>query len=253
MEKIITKQFKGIIIAGGTGSRLNPITKVLNKNLLPVYNKPAIQYSIELLRDAGIEDIAIVAEQRYIDDFKIVLGNGKTINVNLNYFADTDAKKGPAQAVAFAKDFAQDFNTVVVAADNIFDIDISEDLAEFKSGAKIFAKKVADPTQFGIAEIDKNGNVLSLEEKPKFPKSNLAVPILHIYDKSLFGYIDRLQPAPDGEYYLTDINKMYLKQNHLKARVIDSFWIDVGTFEGLTIASYYWYQKMRYLNKSIIN
>ena len=234
---------KGIILAGGTGSRLRPITHVLNKNLLPVYDKPAIFYSIEMLRDSGIVDICIVAEYKYIEDFKTIIGNGIDFGVNIEFVSDSPLRKGPASAVHHAKPFVGNDSCLVVFADGIYDLNIFDAVSNFKEGALIFVKEVEDPRRFGIVEIKEGGEVISIEEKPENPKSNYAQTGLAIYDDRLFGLLDVRKPSFDGEYYMTDINIEYLKLNSLKAQIIDCFWQDVGTFDGLLAASNYFYNR----------
>ena len=234
---------KGIILGGGTGSRLRPITHVLNKNLLPVYDKPAIFYSIEMLRDSGIDDLCIVAEYKYIEDFKSLLGNGTDFDVNIEFVSDSPLRKGPASAVHHAKRFVDDDSALVVFADGIYDLNISDAVSSFKEGALIFVKEVEDPHRFGIVEIKDGGEVISIEEKPENPKSNYAQTGLAIYDNKLFGFLDKQGPSSDGEYYMTDINIEYLKLGELKAQIIDCFWQDVGTFDGLLNASNYFYKR----------
>ena len=234
---------KGIILAGGLGSRLRPVTHVLNKNLLPIYNKPAIFYSIELFRDAGIKDLCIIAEYKYIEDFKSLLGTGADFEVSLHYENDSVLKKGPASALYHAKGFVGSDSATVVFADGIYDVNIREEVASFTNGAQVFLKEVDNPTRFGVYQLDEVGDVISIEEKPKNPKSNLVFTGLDIYDNKVFDIIRDMPPALDGEYYTTDIDKIYLKKGKLKASVLNGFWRDMGTFNGLFEASEYWYKK----------
>ena len=234
---------KGIILAGGQGSRLRPVTHVLNKNLLPIYDKPAIYYSLDLFRRAGITEVCIIAEYSYIENYKTLLGNGTDFDLKLHFESDTPNKKGPAQAIKYAKNFIGNDNVTVVFADGVYDTCIKDVVINFTSGAMIFISEVEDPSQYGIIEISKDGNVLSIEEKPENPKSNLAFTGLAIYDNNLFDYIDRIKPGISGEYYTTDIDVIYLQNKKLKAQKIDGFWQDIGTFDGLFIASKYWYDK----------
>lgn len=233
---------KGIIVAGGTGSRLKPITLLINKNLLPIYNKPGIYYAIELFRDAGINEICIVAESNYIIDFKHLLGNGTDFRVKLSYENDTPIRKGPASAVYYAKDFADGDSVAVIFADGNYDFSIRPCVESFTNGAKIFVKEVPDPRSFGIAEIN-SGKVISVVEKPQDPKSNFAVTGLGLYDRRIFDYIEKIQPGPNGEFYMTSVDAKYLETNELQAEIIDGFWQDVGTFDGMLTASNYWYKK----------
>ena len=234
---------KGIILAGGTGSRLRPITHVLNKHLLPVYDKPAIFYSIEMLRDSGVDDLCIVAEYKYIEDFKTIIGNGVDFDVDIEFVSDSPLRKGPASAVHHAKKFVGNDSAVIIFADGIYDLNIGQAVSDFAGGSLIFVKEVEDPHRFGIVEVGQSGEVLSIEEKPKNPKSNYAQTGLAIYDNKLFGFLDKQGPAGDGEYYMTDINIEYLKIHELKAQIIDCFWQDVGTFDGLLKASNYFYNR----------
>ena len=234
---------RGIILAGGHGSRLRPITRLINKNLLPVYDKPAIVYAIELFREAGVSRIAIIAEEHYIPEFLQVIGNGSNYDVSLVYLSDTEDKKGPAQALAHARSFAGGDPVAVIAADNIFQLDLKPYVSKFVTGAEMFVKPVANPSAYGIAVVNRHGQVMELEEKPTHPRSHLATPILYFYDESVFDRIDTIQPGLGGEYYLVDVNRSYMKEGRLKAHKLTSYWQDVGTFEGLAKASYYWYQQ----------
>ncbi len=234
---------KGVILAGGVGSRLRPVTYLLNKNLLPIYDKPGIFYSINLFKKANIKDICIVAEHNFINDFKYLLGNGTDFGVKIHYENDSPLKKGPASALNHAKEFVNNDNIALVFADGIYDIDITKEVQEFKKGAHIFLKEVENPQQFGICEIDNNGKVISIEEKPLNPKSNLAFTGLMLYDNTLFDKIGNIKPGVKGEYYTVDIDKQYLKEGTLTASIINGFWQDIGTFNGLFKASKYWYDK----------
>jgi len=234
---------KGVIIAGGVGSRLFPITKVINKNLLPIYDKPTILYPINAFVKAGVTDICIVAEENHIKGLKSVLDEYSDGEVNLSYIIDTHEKKGPAQALYYAKDFAGEDNVIVAFADNNFDFDLTSSVLTFKSGAKIFVKEVSNPSSFGVVEFDSDLNVIGIEEKPEKPKSKFAVTGLSIYDKFVFDYIENLKPAPDGEYYLMDINLKYLSEGLLKTETLNGFWSDTGTFEGLARSTSYWFNK----------
>jgi glucose-1-phosphate thymidylyltransferase len=231
---------KAIILAGGTGSRLNPVTFVLNKNLLPVYDKPAIFYSIELIKKAGIKDICIVAEYKYIEDFKTMLANGSDFGVNIHYESDTYLKKGPASALRFAKNFVKNENVLIVFADGIYDTDISDAIDNFREGALVFLYEVDDPHHYGVYEMGLDGEVLSIEEKPKYPKSNFVTTGMAIYDSMLFYYLDVIDPGLGGEYYTTEIDRCYLQNGNLKAQKLKGFWQDMGTFDGLLKASNYW-------------
>jgi glucose-1-phosphate thymidylyltransferase len=236
---------KGVILAGGTGSRLRPVTYVLNKNLLPVYDRPAIFYSIDLLKRAGIMDICIIAEYKYIEDFKTMLGNGYDFDVNIHYESDTQLRKGPASAVPFARNFVKRDNFVLTFADGIYDADIRDSVENFSDGNVIFVKEVPDPINYGVVEIGMNDEVLSFEEKPKFPKTKLAFTGLSIFDYNAFHYLDIIRPGLNGEYYMTDVSKIYLENRKLKAQELSGYWQDMGTFNGLLNASNYWFNKSK--------
>lgn len=241
---------KGIILAGGTGSRLRPVTYLLNKNLLPIYNKPAIFYSIELLRDANITDICILAEEIYISDFHKILDDGSDFGVNITYISDSPNVKGPAAAIRHAKDFIGEDNTLITFADGIYDTSIKDIAKKFKKGATVFVKEVSDPKRFGIVEpvgpeVNLQGliKIKSVEEKPANPKSNLAITGLGIFDTNLFKYLEETTPNADGEYYMTQTYHRYIDQKQLNAVVLEGYWQDMGTFDGLYNASKYWYEK----------
>lgn len=236
---------KGIILAGGTGSRLAPINSIINKNLLPVYNKPAIFYSLELLKSTGIYEVCIVAEHRYIEDFKAVLGNGTDFGLRIFYENDSPLKKGPASALLHAKHFADKDDITVVFADGIYDIDLANDVRSFKGGAVAFLKEVENPQNYGVYELDALDNVISIEEKPANPKSKHVFTGLLIYDNTVFDYLENLKPGLNNEYYTVDVDREYLKKGLLKSRIITGFWQDMGTFDGLYKASEYWYKKSK--------
>ncbi|MDQ5981440.1 MAG: glucose-phosphate thymidylyltransferase [Patescibacteria group bacterium] len=235
---------KGILLAGGTGSRLRPTSLLINKSMLPVYNKPSIYYSLELMKEVGIKEVCVIAENNYMDDLKYILGSGMDFGLKLHYENDTPVKKGPASAIYYGKHFAQGENVLVVFADGNFDVDISEEVKNFEDGALIFTYPVKDATRFGIVELGDDGQVISIEEKPENPKSNLACTGMAIYDKHLFEYIEQITPGLNGEYYTVDVDKIYLSQNKLRVKVLEGYWQDVGTFDGLLKAGNYWYKKV---------
>ncbi len=224
---------KGIILAGGTGSRLMPLTKVTNKHLLPVYNKPMIYYPLQALIDAGIKDILIVSGPGHAGDFVNLLGSGKEFGVRLSYEVQDEAG-GIAQALGLAEDFADDESVCVILGDNIFEDKI--EVIDFKEGARIFLKEVSDPQRFGVAEVSYE-KVLNIEEKPKEPKSNFAVTGLYIYDKKVFDIIKILKPSGRGELEITDVNNHYVKEDKMDAKKLKGYWTDAGTFDSLYRAS----------------
>jgi glucose-1-phosphate thymidylyltransferase len=229
---------RGIIIAGGKGTRLRPVTSIINKNILPVYDKPMIYYSIEKLVSAGIKDILIVTGIEHAGQFINLLGSGAEFGIRLHYEVQKEAL-GPANAINVARDFAQKEKVVVIFSDNIIEYDIKKACNSFrgqKKGAKIFLKEVSDPKRFGVAKI-KDNKVLSIDEKPKKPKSKLAVIGLYMYDSKLFDIIKTLKPSKRGEYEVTDINNYYIKKGEMTYEIIDGYWNDAGTFKALLDAS----------------
>ncbi len=228
---------KGIILAGGTGSRLYPLTKVTNKHLLPVYDKPMIYYPLQTLIDAGIDDIMIVSGKGHAGHFLELLGSGAEFGVRLTYEIQDEAG-GIAQALALTEDFADDDNVTVILGDNIFLDSVMDAVQPFRTGAHIFLKKVPDAGRFGVAEVDENSRqVLSIEEKPDVLKSDYAVTGLYMYDSSVFEIIRTLKPSGRGELEITDVNNEYIRQDSMKYSVVDGHWSDAGTFKSLFRAS----------------
>lgn len=226
---------KGIILAGGYGTRLRPLTLVTNKHLLPIYNKPMIMYPLQTLLDSGINQIMIITGPDHAGGFISLLGSGRKLGCRLN-FEVQEEPLGIAHAIGLTKDFVGDDNCTVILGDNIFSDNISEDVKSFTSGAKIFLKKVPDPERFGVAEIKENGaelEIISIEEKPKIPKSDYAVTGLYVYDNQLFDIVETLEPSARGELEVTDISNAYLNKNQLKGSIIKGDWTDAGTFESL--------------------
>jgi glucose-1-phosphate thymidylyltransferase len=226
---------RGIILAGGTGSRLFPLTKVTNKHLLPVYDKPMIYYPLQTLVKAGITDIMIVSGRGHAGHFLELLGSGAEFGVNLTYEIQEKAG-GIAQALGLAERWADDEAVAVILGDNIYQDDVKNDVASFKSGAKIFLKEVPDAERFGVAELGTD-RVLSIEEKPKKPKSNYAVTGLYLYDADVFSIIRTIKPSGRGELEITDVNNAYLKKGMMQYAILKGFWSDAGTFDSLIRAS----------------
>jgi len=224
---------KGIILAGGTGSRLYPLTKVTNKHLLPVYDKPMIYYPLQTLLTAGIKDIMIVSGRGHAGHFLELLGSGADFGARFTYEIQDEAG-GIAQALALAEDFADDDNVTVILGDNIFQDSVKAPVQSFGGGAHIFLKTVHDAQRFGVAEVDESGGlVLCIEEKPQVPKSDLAVTGLYIYDNGVFDVIKTLKPSGRGELEITDVNNEYIRQGTMGYSVLDGYWSDAGTFESL--------------------
>ena len=236
---------KGIILAGGNATRLRPLTKITSKQLLPVYDRPMIYYPIQTLVSSGIKDILIIISPLYSGHFLNLLGSGKEFGARFS-FAIQDEPRGLADAFIVGKDFLDNDNVTMILGDNIFDNHgFSKEIQSFKSGAMVFAKKVTDPQRFGVVEFDKKGNVLSIEEKPKKPKSNYAVVGLYTFDSRVVEYAKNLIPSARGEIEITDLNNMYLKKGKLKVKVFDGLWADAGTFDSLLEVSNYMAQKAK--------
>lgn len=222
---------KGIILAGGTGTRLELLTRVTNKHLLPVYNKPMILYPLQKLLDAGIKEILIVSGPDHSGHFLRLLGSGKEFKVRFTYEIQDEAG-GIAQALGLAEDFADGENVAVILGDNIFEDNLSNELNSFRKGAKIFLKNVPDANRFGVAEIQ-GSKIINIEEKPKNPKTNYAVTGFYLYDSDVFDIIRTLKPSARNEYEITDVNNHYIKKGLLDYYIVNGFWSDAGTFESL--------------------
>jgi glucose-1-phosphate thymidylyltransferase len=232
---------KGIILAGGSGTRLYPITKAISKQLMPVYDKPMIYYPLSILMLADIKDILIITTPEDSSQFQRLLGNGSEIGCNFTY-AVQEMPNGLAQAFVIGKDFIGSDKVALILGDNIFyGAGLSELVRSYNevNGAAIFAYEVNDPERYGVVEFDEQFNALSIEEKPLKPKSNYAVPGLYFYDNSVLEIAKNLQPSARGEYEITDVNKIYLKQGNLKVGVMSrgTAWLDTGTFDSLSDAS----------------
>ncbi len=229
---------RGIVLAGGTGSRLFPLTKVTNKHLLPVGKKPMIFHPIEQLTQANIRDILIVTGIDHMGDVVNLLGSGRDFDCRFTYKVQDEAG-GIAQALGLAEDFAQGQKICVILGDNIFQDAITPYVANFKNqteGAKILIKEVPDPQRYGVAEIEGN-NIRSIEEKPQKPKSSYAVTGIYMYDSSVFRIIPELQPSGRGELEITDVNNYYISQGHLTYDILQGWWTDAGTFPSLQLAN----------------
>ena len=227
---------KGVILAGGYGTRLAPLTRVTNKHLLPVYNKPMIYYPIECLVNAGIRDIMVVTGGNKAGDFLELLGNGKEFGLGELHYTFQDGAGGIAEALNLTRDFVDGDKVVVVLGDNIIEKNIQRAVGDFftqREGAKIMLKEVPDPQRFGVAEVDASGKVLSIEEKPKQPKSNYAVIGIYMFDGKVFDIIAQQKPSDRGEMEITDVNNAYLKLGTLTSEVLDGWWTDAGTLESL--------------------
>jgi len=230
---------KGVVLAGGTGSRLNPLTRVTNKHLLPVYNKPMVNYPIQTLVNAGIHEILLVTGGKNAGDFLRLLGNGRDFGLKHLNYTYQEGEGGIAEALGLAEYFAGDGPICVVLGDNIIENDICgavENFKKQKDGAKILLKEVEDADRFGVAEV-RGDRVVSIEEKPKKPKSNYAVVGIYLYDATVFQKIRRLKPSGRGELEITDVNNFYIDDGKLTYEILDGWWTDAGTFESLLRAN----------------
>ena len=226
---------KGVILAGGLGSRLAPLTRVTNKHLLPVYNKPMIYYPIECLVNAGIRDIMIVTGGDHAGDFLKLLGNGRDFGLDDLHYTYQNGEGGIADALRLAEHFVDGDKLIVVLGDNIIERNICRAVGSFftqRKGAKILLKEVDDPQRFGVAEV-RGSTVLGIVEKPTEPKSNHAVIGIYMYDAQVFEIIKTLKPSGRGELEITDVNNAYIAQGTMTCEVLDGWWTDAGTFESL--------------------
>ncbi len=232
---------KGIILAGGSGTRLYPITYAISKQIMPIYDKPMIYYPLSVLMQAGINEILIISTPHDMPNFKRLLGDGKIYGCNFQY-AIQEVPNGLAQAFVIGKEFIGNDKVALILGDNIFYGSGLEELLMKNNnpdGGVIYAYHVSDPERYGVVEFDKDLKAVSIEEKPIHPKSNYAVPGLYFYDNSVIEIAENLEPSPRGEYEITDVNKEYLKRGKLKVGILDrgTAWLDTGTFDSLMQAA----------------
>jgi glucose-1-phosphate thymidylyltransferase len=230
---------KGVVLAGGTGSRLNPLTRVTNKHLLPVYDKPMVYYPIQTLVNAGIHEILLVTGGKNAGEFLRLLGNGRDFGLKHLDYTYQEGEGGIAEALGLAEYFADGKPVCVVLGDNIIENNVCDAVQHFlrqEEGARILVKDVGDAQRFGVAEI-RGEKVVGIEEKPKNPKSNYAVIGVYLYDKTVFEKIRRLKPSGRGELEITDVNNFYIEEGKLSYEVLDGWWTDAGTFESLLRAN----------------
>ncbi len=224
---------QGLIIAGGLATRLQPLTLVTNKHLLPVYNKPMIYYPIEAMKQAGIKEVLLTSGGEAISQFANLLKSGEDFGMRLYYGVQKNPKGGIADAIAVAEEFTRDEPLLLILGDNIFHFNLKASVERFlqvqKKGAKVFGVRLKNlAKQYGVIEMDKSGKVLSIEEKPEHPKSDIAQIGIYMYDKRVFDFIRKLKPSSRGELEVTDLNNMYLRDGTLTCEVID-WWVDAGT------------------------
>ena len=226
---------RGIILSGGKGTRLRPLTNITSKQLLPVYNRPMIYYPLNTLLKAGIKEILIIVAPERAGDYSNLLGSGKEFGAKFTYEIQ-DEPRGLAEALIIGENFIDDKNVVMILGDNIFEDYFAADIQSFKSGAKIFAKQVPDPERFGVAFF-KNGKVTEIIEKPKKPKSSYAVIGVYMYDAKVFHFIKTLKPSRRGELEITDVNNAYIRKKQLEFDLLQGWWTDSGTFDSLLRAN----------------
>ena len=236
---------KGIILAGGSGTRLYPLTMVTSKQLLPIYDKPMIYYPLSVLMNAGIKDILVISTPQDLPRFEMLLGDGHQFGIKLSY-KEQPSPDGLAQAFVLGEKFIGDDSVAMVLGDNIFAghglkkrLKVAVENAESGSGATVFGYYVDDPERFGIVEFDKKGRVISIEEKPEHPKSNYCVTGLYFYDNDVVKYAKELKPSARGEYEITDLNRIYLEKDKLNVELLGQgfTWLDTGTHESLVEAT----------------
>ncbi len=226
---------KGIILSGGSGTRLRPLTSMTSKQLLPVYNRPMIYYPLNTLLRAGIKEILIIIAPDHAGNYLNLLGSGKDFGAKFTYEIQ-DEPRGLAEAFIIGESFLDNDSVAMILGDNIFEDDFSQEIKEFKSGGRIFAKEVEDPKRFGVVEFDQKMKALSIQEKPENPKSNFAIPGLYIFDNRVVDFAKSVEPSARGEIEITEIQQRYLDLGELDVRTFNGQWVDAGTFESLHAA-----------------
>jgi len=223
---------RGIILAGGAGTRLSPLTKVTSKQLLPIYNKPMIYFPLETLIKAGIREVLVIVAPDHAGDFVKLLGSGKDFDCKISYEVQ-DKPNGLPEAFLIGENFIDNEDVALILGDNLFEDDFVEVVKKFKTGALVFASKVPDPERFGVVEFDQNNKVISIVEKPKEPKSEYAITGLYVYDHTVMQKAKSLKPSARGELEITDLNNAYLQEGSLEVAFVKGKWLDTGTFEAL--------------------
>ena len=234
---------RGIILSGGSGTRLRPLTKITSKQLLPIYNRPMIYYPLNTLIKAGIKEILIIVSPERAGDYLNLLGSGKEFGVKFTYEIQ-DKPEGLAQAFIIGENFIDNEDVTMILGDNIFEDDFSEEIKNFKGGAKIFAKHVSDPERFGVVKFDKAMKAEKIVEKPQEFLSNYAVTGLYVYDKRVVQVAKNMKPSARGELEITDVNNWYLEQGELSVAMVAGEWLDAGTFDSLLKAQNFAKEKL---------
>jgi glucose-1-phosphate thymidylyltransferase len=223
---------KGIILAGGKGTRLFPLTKITSKQLLPVYDRQMIWYPLNTLVKAGIKEVLIISAPEFKDQYETLFGNGESFGISVQYVVQVEPH-GVAEAFILGESFIGNDNVTLILGDNIFEDDFTEAIKSFTQGARVFATKVKDPERFGVIEFDAAMNIVSIEEKPKVPKSNYAVTGLYVYDARVIDFAKALVPSIRGELEIVDLHNKFLTLGHLDTKIFSGVWEDAGTFDSL--------------------
>ncbi len=235
---------KGIILSGGKGTRLRPLTKITSKQLLPVYDRPMIYYPLNTLLKAGIKDVLIIVSPEYADDYLALLGSGREFGARFTYEIQ-DEPRGLADAFILGENFINNDNIVMILGDNIIEDDVSEEIKNFKGGAKVFAKDVTDPERFGVVRFNDDGRPVEIVEKPKERISNSALIGLYIYDNRVVEVAKNVVPSERGELEIVDLHNWYLTKGELEVAKIKGEWIDAGTFDSLLYAQNFAKERMK--------
>lgn len=240
---------KGVLLAGGSGTRLHPMTKITNKHLMPIYNRPVLYYAIDKMVEAGIDRIMIVTSPGHVDDFVNIIGsgprwvsqnNGKQIQI---VYGIQEKPTGIADGLWIAKDYVGTDDCMLYLGDNIIEDDLSEYVKNFKGGATVFLKDVEDPERFGIATLNTDGHIIGIEEKPNEPKSNKAVVGVYMYENSVFEKMVGLEPSDRGEFEITSVNELFCQNKTLTGIALKEPWFDIGTFDSMLDAAQYMKEK----------
>lgn len=235
---------KGIILSGGHGTRLRPLTKMTSKQLLPVYNRPMIYYPLNTLLRAGVKEILIIVAPEHAGNYLNLLGSGRQFGAQFTYEIQ-DEPKGLAEALIIGESFLDNKSVTLALGDNLFEDDFTDAIQSFTTGGRIFAKHVPDPERFGVVEFDENNTVLSIEEKPSAPRSSYAIPGLYIFDHRAIRFAKESTPSARGELEITEIHKRYLALGELDVRIVKGEWIDAGTFDSLLRANIFAKEKLQ--------